>query len=195
MPQPVIQQAFADSRRLLRHWDWIYILETSVFNFVHVIECDQYGSKWKWSLSQGLCQEELGLQTSDQSLQWPKMIWWEKRKRKIIFSTFQAFACQPWSIAGSNHGLAESRSSTMKGCLKYIGNEGPLVFVLENIKKFAGPQHMHVKNKLLKRPKQHRYIVQEATLKQPWLWKFPIKKKVVVCWIQKETCESGSVQV
>ena len=48
------------------------------------------------------------------------------------------FACQPFSAAGNNGGLADERSSSMKGAVRYITKEVPLVFILENVRNFAG---------------------------------------------------------
>ena len=86
------------------------------------------------------------------------------RKQRTYHIYTSGFACQPWSIAGNNHGLADSRSSTLTGCLRCIKTEEPQIFVLENVKNFAGPKHLHVKNKLMKQLKSHKYIVHEAIL-------------------------------
>ena len=48
------------------------------------------------------------------------------------------FPCQPWSAAGPRTGLADSRASQpIVAMLRYIIQKQPLVFVLENVKRFT----------------------------------------------------------
>ena len=86
----------------------------------------------------------------------------KKRRKPHVYTC--GFACQPFSAAGNNGGLNDERSSSMKGAVKYIKKEVPLVFILENVRNFA-VKHRRVKNKLVRRLlKTKKYQLHEQIL-------------------------------
>lgn len=44
------------------------------------------------------------------------------------------FPCQPFSHAGSKHGLDDARGTVFRACVEYIAHHRPRYFVLENVK-------------------------------------------------------------
>jgi DNA (cytosine-5)-methyltransferase 1 len=48
------------------------------------------------------------------------------------------FPCQPFSLAGKLRGLNDKRSNVMFECIKVIKTKKPKIFILENVKNFAG---------------------------------------------------------
>jgi DNA (cytosine-5)-methyltransferase 1 len=48
---------------------------------------------------------------------------------------FAGFPCQPFSGAGKRRGFKDKRSGVFFGCVDYIENKRPKVFILENVKR------------------------------------------------------------
>jgi len=51
------------------------------------------------------------------------------------------FPCQPYSAAGKNKGMTDSRADVFSGVLDYIRNRLPTIFVLENVKNLTSKTH------------------------------------------------------
>jgi DNA-cytosine methyltransferase len=51
------------------------------------------------------------------------------------------FPCQPYSAAGKNKGMTDSRADVFSGVLDYIRHRLPTIFVLENVKNLTSKTH------------------------------------------------------
>lgn len=52
------------------------------------------------------------------------------------------FPCQPYSAAGKNKGMKDSRADVFSGVLDYIRHRLPTIFVLENVKNLISKTHV-----------------------------------------------------
>lgn len=101
-----------------------------------------------------------------------------KRRKPHVYC--RGFSCQPFSLAGKNGGLSDQRSSSMKGTVRYILKERPLVFILENVKKSCDKAQAN-QEKLVKKILQSKtYTVHERVVnalesdgiqwRELWFW-------------------------
>ena len=51
------------------------------------------------------------------------------------------FPCQPYSAAGQNKGMDDSRADVFSGVLDYIRQKLPTIFILENVKNIVSKRH------------------------------------------------------
>jgi DNA (cytosine-5)-methyltransferase 1 len=59
------------------------------------------------------------------------------------------FPCQPYSLAGKNNGMADSRADVFLGVLDYIRQRQPTIYVLENVKNLISKTHKAVFDRIL----------------------------------------------
>ena len=72
------------------------------------------------------------------------------------------FPCQPFSKSGAQRGMDETRGTLYWNILQIIEKRKPKIVLLENVRNFAGPRHVHEWQIIIETLRDQGYRVSET---------------------------------